>query len=47
MITEETVFILGAGASMPYEYPTGAGLKKMICDRFNELFELLIPHNDK
>ncbi len=31
MITEETVFILGAGASVPYGYQTGAGLRKSIC----------------
>lgn len=24
MITEETVFVLGAGASCPYGYPSGA-----------------------
>jgi hypothetical protein len=31
MITEETVFILGAGASRPYEYPVGSELRKKIC----------------
>lgn len=30
MINEKTVFILGAGASYPYGYPTGAELKKDI-----------------
>jgi hypothetical protein len=34
MITENTVFILGAGASVPYGYPTGAGLRKDICQKF-------------
>lgn len=31
MITEPTVFILGAGASKPYGYPTGAELRRQIC----------------
>ena len=43
MITEQTVFILGAGASAPYEYPTGAGLKDVICNRYQELYKFLTP----
>ncbi|MBC8416161.1 MAG: hypothetical protein H8E11_07005 [Candidatus Cloacimonetes bacterium] len=39
MITEETVFILGAGASRPYGYPTGKELRYKIC---NNLIEDLI-----
>lgn len=31
MIKEETVFILGAGASRPYGYPVGSELRKKIC----------------
>ena len=31
MIPEKTVFILGAGASCPYNYPSGAKLKEDIC----------------
>jgi len=31
MITEKTVFILGAGASAPYGYPTGEELRRIIC----------------
>lgn len=31
MITEDTVFILGAGASKPYNYPTGSELRLNIC----------------
>jgi len=34
MITEETVFILGAGASAPYGYPTGKELRRQICKDF-------------
>ena len=33
MIKTPTVFILGAGASCPYGYPTSAGLTKNICDK--------------
>jgi hypothetical protein len=36
MITEKTVFILGAGASCPYGFPTGATLRKEICDNFKQ-----------
>ena len=31
MIDKKTVFILGAGASCPYGYPSGARLRKSIC----------------
>jgi hypothetical protein len=34
MITENTVFILGAGASNPYHYPTGAELRDQLCGEF-------------
>lgn len=34
MITENTVFILGAGASCPYGYPDGKELRKQICESF-------------
>jgi hypothetical protein len=34
MITEPTVFILGAGASYAYGYPTGQGLREFICKEF-------------
>lgn len=44
MITQQTVFILGAGASAPYGYPTGAGLKKLICYETNKLLDQLIPN---
>jgi len=35
MITTRTVLVLGAGASMPYDFPSGWGLVKEICDRFD------------
>src|SRR4051794_36706351 len=31
MIREPTVFILGAGASIPYGFPSGYELRKVIC----------------
>ncbi len=34
MIETRTVFVLGAGASIPYGYPSGAGLKDRICSEF-------------
>ncbi len=34
MITEKTVFILGAGANKPYGYPTGKELRNYICNNF-------------
>ena len=34
MIKEETVFILGAGASCPYGYPDGKELREQICSNF-------------
>lgn len=32
MIREKTVLVLGAGASMPYGYPSGKDLRKRLCD---------------
>ena len=32
MITKPTVLVLGAGASVPYDYPTGLGLKKLVVE---------------
>lgn len=34
MIDEPTVFILGAGASIPYGFPSGKNLRKSICNDF-------------
>lgn len=36
MAERHTVFILGAGASVPYGFPTGWGLVKKICKEFPE-----------
>ena len=35
MINKRTVFILGAGASQPFGYPTGCELKKLIITEYN------------
>ena len=41
MIKEETLFIVGAGASKPYGYPTGAEMRKYICQDFvTELYSI-------
>ncbi len=46
MITNNTVFILGAGASRPYGYPTGAELRRIICSNFTtKLNKLLTGDN--
>lgn len=47
MITDNTVFILGAGASVPYGYPTGEGLRQDICQNFEKQIKSLgnIPHH--
>ncbi len=39
MITEETVFILGAGASMPFGFPSGRDLISKICEFFKKDIE--------
>ncbi len=36
MITKPTVFILGAGASQPYKYPTGVELLNIICENLSQ-----------
>ncbi len=36
MITKETVFVIGAGASNPYGFPLGFGLKKLVMERYKE-----------
>lgn len=41
MIDRQTVLILGAGASKPYGYPTGAELRSAICEKFPRTFARL------
>ena len=36
MIERKTVFVLGAGASMPYGFPSGAQLRDTICEGAND-----------
>lgn len=38
MINIKTVFILGAGSSVPYGYPTGQGLRHQICTKFKDRY---------
>jgi hypothetical protein len=48
MITKNTVFILGAGASVPYGYPSGKELRWNICKNFvSRIIGLgnIIPHH--
>lgn len=46
MITRPTVFILGAGASMPYGFPSGMGIRRAICEMAEQqgLFRTLTKH---
>ncbi len=41
MIKQNTVFVLGAGASSPYGYPTGMGLRNKIIDTFPHLMDMM------
>ena len=43
MIRQKTVFIIGAGASKPYGYPTGKELRDKIIGGFNRWKELMYP----
>ena len=47
MIDIETVFILGAGASNPYNYPTGEELRKYICSTFKSKFHNIISGGEE
>lgn len=38
MITQETLFVLGAGASKPYGFPTGKELRAYVCQDFPNQF---------
>lgn len=46
MFKSNTVFILGAGASKPYGYPTGYELRQWICNDFNNDYRTLLADND-
>jgi len=41
MIDIETLFILGAGASRPYNYPTGKELRRLIYENFTEDYKAI------
>jgi len=43
MITEPTVFVLGAGASKPYGYPTGSDLRGEILASFLSAYDRVFP----
>ncbi|MDR3593828.1 hypothetical protein [Clostridium sp.] len=47
MISENTVLILGAGASKPYGYPTALELREEIINRFLPLFKKFARENNK
>lgn len=47
MIHEPTVFILGAGASCPYGYPSGRELRREICTHFYEDYDRFILKRSK
>jgi hypothetical protein len=47
MISEKTVFILGAGASYPYNYPTGEGLRNIICTGFIRRYEKFLKDDSE
>lgn len=39
-----TLFIIGAGANVPYGFPTGEELKHQICHDFENYYSDIIPH---
>lgn len=41
----KTVFVLGAGASVPYKYPSGAQLRTDICKKFVDDYEPLLSES--
>lgn len=46
MIEIDTVFILGAGASKPYGYPTGKELRSFICSNFTSHFNNILCNDN-
>ena len=47
MIEEQTVFILGAGASWPYGLPTSTELRKQIFLKFADRIKMLVRSRDQ
>jgi len=47
LITTETVFILGAGASVPYGYPTAKRLREFIIKEFRQEYSLYLQEHFK
>lgn len=47
MIQTPTVFILGAGASKPYGYPTAAEMRTWICDNFPDAYRKRLATDPK
>ncbi len=47
MIEKRTVFVLGAGASCPYGYPSGAQLRKRICLDFDGKYLIYLDARNK
>jgi hypothetical protein len=47
MITEPTLFILGAGASKPYGFPTGAELRAEIINEFRKELSRMLPSDSR
>lgn len=48
MINTQTLFILGAGASWPYGFPTGQGLREYIIYKFPEYYrQILTPYYNR
>jgi hypothetical protein len=45
MIETNTVFIIGAGASVPYGYPTGKELRRIICKDVGKIIKAHISRN--
>lgn len=46
MIEEQTVFILGAGASWPYGLPIAKELRTQICFKFADRIRMLVSSRD-
>lgn len=46
MIDKQTLFILGAGASRAYGYPTGNQLRKIIIEEFPRYYQSLVAANE-